>query len=298
MGSPMDYGMGSPMDYGMGSPMDSSPPNSKNSSMYIIIGLVCVCIVCMIILPVGYYLYSVKKASATVKKKNITIPKITIPDIPGIPSSVDIKSLTLKKLSCTIKLIDNVPLYTCTHPDTSNIIKLINGPILKMSASNEIDSSKNETTSYYIIVPYIFVVDFLISLGLKEIEFKSLDHFIEEIDKLDKMYDDKNTIPDKCLKLPVKTRNESKKPYNTTCIFFPGFSSMSSLITTIQKGFVPLIPIDILIEYYNKIDKKLQDKKPELTIFEYVMYLASMNLVKSKKYRYSSICESVASIEC
>lgn len=318
----MDY-------YDMGS-IGSMEPSMKSMNMELpndnssIISLVCVCIVCIvcvIFFGVAYYFYSRKNklasassssassssaavaasmslktqlSSETIEKKS---KDISVPIIPGISLEED-KSLTSTQIDCTIKLKDNLPIYTCTHPNSFKIIKLVNGPILKISASDEIDLFKVKTSDYYIIVPFVFIVDFLMSISLKEIEFKSLQDFMKEIDRIDETYNNTNTIPDKCLKVPLKIRTESKAPYNSTCIFFPGFSSIGALISTLQKTIVNEIPINILTEYYNTVDKKLENKEPELTIFEYVMYVASMNRVKSTKYRYYAICESDQSITC
>ena len=306
-------------------------PKSNNSMMIIIILLcVCICFICMSV--IGYFAMKSNSSSVlspfiapspastsaqtsalsaaasssesakiqvsgSVEKKS---KDVTIPSIPGVGKFVDDKSLTATQLDCAIKLKEKSTTYTytCAHPDTYKIIKLINGPVLKISSSNEIDAFNLKTTDFYIIVPFVFIVDFLVSVSLKEIEFKSLQDFIKEIERVDQTYQNTNTIPDKCLKVPVKTRAESKAPYNTTCIFFPGFSSIGALVGTLQKTIVKEIPIKILTEYYNSIDKKLEAKEPELTVFEYVMYVASMNRVKSTKYRYFGTCDSDQSITC
>jgi hypothetical protein len=195
-------------------------------------------------------------------------------------------------------LKDNVTTYTCEHPESAKKIKLVDGPIFKISYSEEIDTFKNKTYDFYIIVPFVFIVDFLLSMSLKEVEFKSVDDFINEINKIDLEYERTNNIPDKCLKTPLQTRRESKDPYNTTCIFIPGFVSLGNLLATLEKTIVKEIPLPILSEYYNIIDEKINKPDPVLTVFEYVMYVASMNRVKNTKYNYVSLCNSANDITC
>lgn len=303
--------------------MDYSPdldaPKSDKTMLIIII--ICICLICISVSVFigGYYMTSsspssrsnlssnpinnilskitgtntqTSNVSANVKTSATNVSSKPLPVIPGVPSFEENKSLKAMALECTVNIKDGSPAYTCTHPDNFKIIKLTSGPIFKISVSEEIDAFNVKTNDYYIIVPFVFIVDFIVSVSLGDYEFKSVQDFINEINKVDAKYEQTNTIPDKCLKLPMKTRGESKAPYNTTCIFFPGFTSIGALITTMQKTLVEQVPINILTDYYNMIDVKLQAKTPEITVFEYVMYVASMNKVKSTKYRYYGTCVS------
>jgi hypothetical protein len=298
--------------------IDYSPdldiPKSDDKTMLIVI-IICVCILCVCVSVSlgGYYMTSSStssksnpldnmlskitgtpssKVSASVKTSSKNTSSKPLPVIPGVPKFEEDKSLKAMALECSVNIKDGSPIYTCTHPDNFKIIKLTSGPIFKISSSEETDAFNVKTNDYYIIVPFVFIVDFIVSVNLGDYDFKSVQDFIKEINKVDAKYDQTNAIPDKCLKLPMKTRGESKAPYNTTCIFFPGFTSIGALITTIQKALVDKIPINVLTDYYNMIDTKIQGKNPEITIFEYVMYVASMNKVKSTKYRYYGTCIS------
>ncbi len=299
----------------------------SNSKIWIIL-IMCVCLCCIIMIPLGayYYMSSDKKASnqgsgvSTKASKNVSVvvgvkapqsppptssisvetksKNVVIPAIPGIGKVNDDESLKALPLDCTVKLENNNSLYTCTHPDTSKVIKLVSGPVFKLSYSEEVDAFKEKTYDYYIIVPFAFIVDFIVDVSLKEIEFTSLNQFLAEIKKVDQNYESRNSIPDKCLSVPMNTRAESKPPYNTTCIFFPGFTSIGALVSTLQKTFIKEIPENILREYYNMIDAKVKGENPELTVFEYVMYVASMNTVNNTKYRYFGLCDSEVNITC
>lgn len=294
---------------------DLDAPKSDNKTMLIII-IICICLFCVCISMFigGFFMTSssssnstsnpirtlvskitntpTSKVSASTKTSSKNISSKPIPVIPNVPKFEEDKSLKAMALECSVNIKDGSPIYTCTHPDNFKIIKLTSGPIFKISSSEETDAFNVKTNDYYIIVPFVFIVDFIVSVSLGDYDFKSVQDFTKEINKVDAKYEQTNTIPDKCLKLPMKTRGESKAPYNTTCIFFPGFTSIGALITTIQKTLVEKIPIAVLTDYYNMIDTKLQGKDPEITIFEYVMYVASMNKVKSTKYRYYGTCIS------
>lgn len=297
---------------------DLDAPKSDNKTMLIII-IICVCLfcVCISIFIGGYFITSSSSSKSNSKSNPVTslLSKITnsppptsnvsasvktsstntsskpIPVIPGVPAFEEDKSLKSMGIECSVNVKDGKPVYTCTHPDNFKIITLTSGPIFKISYSEETDPKTND---YYIIVPFVFIVDFLVAVNLGDYDIQTVQDFIREINKVDAEYEQTNTIPDKCLKLPMKIRNESKAPYNTTCIFFPGFTSIGALITTIQKGLIDIgkIPIKVLTDYYNMVDVKLQAKNPEITIFEYVMYVASMNKVKGTKYRYYGTCIS------
>lgn len=298
--------------------MDLEPPKSNNT-MLILSSIIFLCIFCICILTlgiIGYFVINSDNSSSTTSNSSAsnssttsassessTISEtnsknIVIPNIPGIVNIETDSTLKPKQLTCKVVEDENNVTITCSHPENSKTIKLISGRILTISSSEETDSFNKITTNYYILVPYIFIVDFVVSLSLKEIEITSVEGFNKTIDELDKKYHETNIIPDKCLKVSLKIRNESKEPYNTTCFFFPGLSSIGSLANIFRKTIIKEIPINILTEYYNIIDKKLQDKSPTITIFEYVMYIASMNLVKNTKYRYFAICNSKNNIEC
>jgi len=218
-----------------------------------------------------------------------------------LKTKVDQVKKSSKQLDCTVTLPSNDFVnsgkYTCSDPTNNKIITLTDGPILKISYSTEKDSFGKETKNYYIIAPYIFIINTGISLASKDIIINSLQDLVDLFDKIDKQFVSENTIPDKCLNVPIKTREEAKAPYNTTCIFFPGLNKVNSIETIIEKAFFPYIQNSILTDYFDLINTKLASQTPTLTILEYVMYLALLN--RKPTFNYYTLCTSDdTSINC
>jgi hypothetical protein len=234
------------------------------------------------ILLVVYYFYSNKIPLI----KNTNTNTVDTKNTKEFINKTVIKGDSLE-LSCEIKS----DLFTCSHPINYKNIKLSSGEILKISFSNEQDSFGKKTTDYYIIVPYIFIVDFFIALSSNEIKFNTLDDFLLKIQQIDTEYENNKM----CLNLQLKTRGESKPPVNTTCIFF-NFTNLGSLVKIFEKSLIKYIPVNILKDYYNKIDIKI--KNGQVTIFEYVMYISSLNTINNKINTYYSICNSDNTISC
>jgi hypothetical protein len=191
---------------------------------------------------------------------------------------------------------DNMPEYP-TYSSTNHLINIINGKVFKLSFSEEINSSGNKILDYYVLVPYSFIVDFVIDLSLGDIKINSLQDLLNIFDKIDNDFDKLTVITDKCLKLKPGIRSESKPPYNTTCIFFPGLSKIGALADTIEKILLPYIPENVQTQYFNIIDNKIKDSPtPTLTVIEYVIFLSMFNRLKKKKINYVSQCKSSDSL--
>jgi hypothetical protein len=203
-----------------------------------------------------------------------------------INAKVDSKLL---QIDCTV----NGNVYKCSNPQNlDKNITITDGPIFKISNSVEIDNFNKSTTDYYIIVPFVFIVDYIVSISTKEIVINSLNDFTKSLDDVERNYNNTNTIPGKCLNIPLKIRTESKAPYNTTCIFFDnGFGKISALSNIIEKSLLPALPDNVLNDYFNLTSNKINTISI-LTIFEYVMYLALLNKVKNKNNKYLTLCTS------
>lgn len=203
----------------------------------------------------------------------------------------------------TDETADNIPENMPEYPaysSTKQSINIINGKVFKLSFSEEVNTSGNKILDYYVLVPYAFIVDFIIDLSLGAIKIQSLQDLFNTFDKIDSDFDKLTVasnkpalIPDKCLKLQPSIRGESKPPYNTTCIFFPGLSKIGALSDTIEKILLPYIPENVQNEYFNMIDKKIKDTPiPTLTVIDYVIFLSMLNRLKKKKIDYKTECNS------
>lgn len=190
-------------------------------------------------------------------------------------------------LDCTADLGDK---YTCTNPLDSKKIKLKNGNVVKISSSTESDGY-NKTQDFYLMVPYIFIVDTIVNLGTRSINVRTLDDLLVLFERIDARFDTETKVRNKCMNIGSKTRNESKPPYNTTCIFFPGLSKIEAISNTLEKSFLPSIPENVLNEYFNLVDSKIK-RDDALTFMEYIMYLALLNKLKKSNYKYYTTCTS------
>lgn len=189
---------------------------------------------------------------------------------------------SLKTLNCKV----NLNKYTCSDPTNQKIITLTDGPIFKISYSIEKDSFEKEIKNYYIIAPYIFIVNTAVSLATKETSVNSLQELLALFDKIDNKYVSENTIPDKCINVPIKLRNNNT--YNTTCMFFL-INKIDILENLIKKSLFPYINESILVDYFNLINRKISENLT-ITILEYVMYIALSN--RTSKFKYYTKCNS------
>lgn len=206
----------------------------------------------------------------------------TIKDEENTKVKQDVKIETSKQLNCTV----NLNKYTCSDPSNTKIITLTDGPIFKISYSNQTDSFDKVTKNYYILAPYVFMVNTGVSLATKEISINSLQDLLALFDKIDNQYVAENKIPDKCLNVPIGLRNTNT--YNTTCLFFL-INRIDILENLIKKTFFPYINQSILLDYFNLINKKISENQT-ITVLEYVMYITIFN--RMSKFKYSVKCKS------
>lgn len=252
--------------------------------MELIYILICCCSLVMSSIIIGavvYYFYS-KKINT-----NTNTNTVDSNNTKEFINKTVVKGESLE-LSCEVKS----DLFTCINPINFKNIKLSSGEILKISFSNEQDSFGKKTTDYYIIVPYIFMVDFFIAISSNEIKFTTLDDFLLKIRQIDTEYENNKM----CLNLLLKTRSEAKPPVNTTCFFF-NFTNLGSLVKIFEKSLIKYIPVNIIKDYYTKIENKIKNNEI-ISIFEYVMYVSSLNTINSKLNTYYSICNSDNTITC
>jgi hypothetical protein len=181
--------------------------------------------------------------------------------------------------------------YTCTIPSDKKIY-IKSGPLFKISSSIEKDSFGKISYDYYIIGSTTFLSDNIISVANKEIEINTIEDLLKFFNDMETNFNTENTIPDKCLNVSTKIREESGKPYNTMCTFFPGLNKIDSIASILEKALLPLISDKILNDYYNKIDGLINKQNPELTVLEYTMYLALLNKIKKSNFKYFTLCTS------
>lgn len=239
---------------------------------YIILIVIVVCSLCLFILSGIAIFFITKKLKGDAKGSATQDDKVK-------------SKKQSKQLSC--KVISDK--YTCSDPtNKKTIITLTEGPILKISYSIEKDppDTGTDVRKYYIIAPYVFMVNAGISLATKEIIINSVQELLALFDKIDKQYISENTLPDKCLNLPVKTRGKSD--YSTTCLFF-SLKQIEAIEGIIRKSMFPYIQASILDEYFNVLNKKIAAENPTLTILEYVMYIALLN--RTSKFEYYTTCK-------
>ena len=145
--------------------------------------------------------------------------------------------------------------------------------------------------NYYILTPVLFIVDSVISISLGEITINSLSDLLRVFNDIENKFNNESTIPDKCLGVPSKIREEGKYPYSKSCLFFPGLNKIDGVVRALEKGLYPHISNNILEEYYDIIEVKINDGMA-LTILEYSMYLGLLNHIKNSNYKYYSLCTS------
>ena len=263
---------------------------------------ICVCISILFVGGFGVYFINLKKTQANDTTTSTTSTKSTSASNTSSlrandsqstsKSDIILKTVVPKgkgtELDCTV----NLNKYTCTSPVDNKVIMLIEGPIFKISSSTEQDSFKNETINYYIIAPYVFLVDAILSIASGEKVINSLQDLLDFFNDMDKKYILENTIPDKCIQVPIKTREEAKAPYNTTCIFFPGLNKIDAIAKIFEKTFLIYLSNQVLTDYFSMVNDKINQVSPSLTILEYIMYLSLLNKIKNSNYNYYTLCTS------
>lgn len=288
----------------------------NNNTIYIILSVIFLLIITSLI--VGSIIYY-KRNGFNLPGKSISNQVISSTEIKSInissggPLSNKVSKENAFEIDCSISNISNILMNTCSDPlNTVQLIQLIDGPIVTMSSSTEVNSFDKKTIEYYIIVPYEFIVTYIISVANKEIVITTLEEFQKSLTNVNIEYSYNNKIPDKCMGLSNAIRTKSSPPYNTTCIFFK-ISTITALSKVIEKSLFPFIPISVLNEYFNVLNTKINNssniyldtsieclknkncntnikKISSLTILEYTMYLALINLIKSTNYKYFTQC--------
>lgn len=208
----------------------------------------------------------------------------------------------LKEITCSVKI--NPDTFGCVSmDDSSKVINIVDGKILKLSYTDEPKSkgSSEIVRYYYIILPYYFAVEYPLQIGTGGIKINTLDDLLKSFDAAhDESYNliDKS-VSDKCLAVKVDKR-EAKPPYNTACIFMDGgFSTINSISDIFFKAILKSknIPQTVINDYYNLLKSKI-DKDNTLTLFEYVMYIALFKILNENKYNFMSLCDSERNVEC
>lgn len=208
-------------------------------------------------------------------------------------NSLSINKSTTKKttqLDCNANNLPNEN-FDCSNPINNKKIILKSGPIFKLSSSTEIDSFGKSTINYYILGSLSFMDEGIVSIATKEITINTLDDLLKFFDNMENNFNKNNKIPDKCLNVSIKIREESKEPYNTMCIFFPGLNKIDAIVKILESSLLPFLSTTVMNDYYNMIDSKL-NKNVQLTILEYTMYLALLNKIKNSQFKYFTLCNS------
>lgn len=181
--------------------------------------------------------------------------------------------------------------YDCSNPINNKKIILKSGPIFKLSSSTETDSFGKSSINYYILGSLSFMDEGIGSIATKEIAINKLADLLKFFDDMENKFIKNNKIPDKCLNVSVKIREESNPPYNSMCIFFPGLNKIDSIVKILESSLLPFLSNNVMNDYYNMIESKLNNNT-QLTILEYTMYLALLNKIKNSQFKYFTLCNS------
>ena len=284
-----------------------------DSGILIIIVVICSCIITSTVVGIIISKQSKQPGQSGLFSKLSQLIKSSVNQNASDTKSLDIKANSTESGSIKIvtkinknktntDIICNVldkpnQSITCIDPESSTdtYITITEGEIIKISFSEEKEKGSNPKTNldYYLILPYVFTVNYAVSLGTGEIVINTLDDLLNSFKKVERDYNSGNTIPGKCLKVKSETRAESKPPYNETCLFFDmGFSKIRAITDLITDVYIPFIPVQVLNDYYSLLSSKIKNTN-SLSIFEYVMYLTLLNKVKQKNYNYVSQCQSI-----
>lgn len=136
-----------------------------------------------------------------------------------------------------------------------------------------------------------FISDGFILVSTKDIIINTLDDLLKFFNDMEDQFIRENTIPDKCLSVSQKIREESKEPYNQICIFFPGLNKINVISNLLETSLLPFLSDTVKNDYYNMIESKLINDNT-LTILEYTMYLALLNTIKKSNFKYFTLCTS------
>lgn len=237
------------------------------------------------------YSSGINTASGTTDKKTSTAVLSQNTSNSTNNQSLNIKKETSKKISTQLDCTANGNIYNCTNPKNNKIIKITSGPLFKLSSSTDIDSFGKSTINYYILASLTFLSVDIISVATKKKIINTLSDLLNFFNESENNFNKENTIPDKCLNVSTKIREESKAPYNSTCIFYPGLNKIHSIADTLEKALLPFLTDTIMNDYFNMIESNLNNNTV-LTILEYTMYLALLNKIKNSQFKYYTFCTS------
>lgn len=282
--------------------------SDENNILYSLISFICICSCISLSIIFSFIIYKTQNSSknstqnSTQNSSNNSLKSLSNLSLESNTSSKNnvVLPISIAKSNSNSKQIDcyiNNNISSCTHPINDKKIFLKSGPLFKLSSSVDIDYFNKSTTNYYILASLSFLTEGFSEVATKEIIINTLDDLLTFFNNMENQFVRENTIPDKCLGVSTKIREESKDPYNTVCIFYPGLNTIHSIVDTLEKALLPFLSDKVLIDYYNMIESKLTNIS-ELTILEYTMYLALLNKIKNSQFKYFTLCESDNNVNC
>jgi hypothetical protein len=165
-----------------------------------------------------------------------------------------------------------------------NFIKIISGPLARISYSLETKPDGTIERDYYFYMPYDFIISFLIDLQAGNININSLGELEAKFNVIDQQFTRPRDTPIVYDNILKKVRNASEAPYNTTVFFYNVFN-IAVVSDLINKSILPKINSTILNQYYIKIQTKLNESN-SITLFEYIMYITIYNYLNNKNLKY------------
>jgi hypothetical protein len=172
----------------------------------------------------------------------------------------------------------------CENPlKKGSNIKLITGPLARISYSLE-DINNGSERDYYFYIPYDFIVSFIIEIQSGNVIINSVNELDAKLNIIDEQFIKPRMIPIIFDNVQKKIRNSGVEPYNTTCFFY-NLYNIGDISSLIQKSILPKININILQNYFNNIQKKINETNT-ITLFEYIMYITINNYIDNKNIKY------------
>lgn len=270
----------------------------SDNNLYFISFTISIC--CIFLCIFIFYLFSSSSSSLTESSGSIFNKIKTLSGLSSLSflsntnnNQLSITKSIIKKpfqLDCNVNDSSN-KVYDCSNPINNKKIILKNGPIFKLSSSTETDSFGKTTINYYILGSLSFMDEGIISIATKETTINTLVDLLKFFDDMENKFNQNNKIPDKCLNVSIKIREESKPPYNSMCIFFPGLNKIDAIVNILESSLLPFLSNTVMNDYYNMIESKLNNNT-ELSILEYTMYLALLNKIKNSQFKYFTLCNS------
>lgn len=274
-----------------------------DNNVYFISFSISICCVLLILCIFVFYLTSTSSSTSSSSEYTSSYLFNKIKTLTGLSTSsslsntnnnsLSITKYTAKKITQLDCNVNNLPNenFDCSNPINNKKIILKSGPIFKLSSSTEIDSFGKSSINYYILGSLSFIDEGIVSIAKKEITINTLFDLLKFFDNIENKFNQNNKIPDKCLNVSIKIREESKSPYDSMCIFFPGLNKIDAIVKILESSLLPFLSNTVINDYYNMIDSKLNNNV-QLTILEYTMYLALLNKIKKSQFKYFTLCNS------